>query len=445
MKFLVENCITAAALLYWLASFFVLHLRVTHPQFHQLTIYGERCSSQPLQNRTTKSRKASWPYRLLIGLVNRTESSFLGRRFIARRWAFSLFYICGIAASVLLLSLGIGSVSQVAQEAPLILFLIHCFVRLGETVVVQQSRPNDFVSIFAVIAGCTFYAMAAVSSAPVVLKRKGKRRPAPLDAPSEDQVVRSRSLVLLSLEDTESRIWVAMALNLAVQVMQVTHHLILAMQRFSPKVEVSSDTAESDSKGRDIDEKLWELLRKYANVKESIKPNKKAPRSGGAPESAPLLPPLPPPRGAWRSYHYPSRRGFFRWVMEPHYTCEVLFYLINSCLMWELSGISVEQPLNTPSSVVYLLLHHPSLFWRCICSICVTVFTARNLNITAAEHQRFWIKVNQTRAVVRSAVRTAVFRAERGVLSPLRSAMEDLLSEIGTEFVPHYRFLVGVW
>lgn len=137
----------------------------------------------------------------------------------------------------------------------------------------------------------------------------------------------------------------------------------------------------------------------------------------------------------WR-YHFPFR-AFFQVILEPHYLCEILMYLIQWIAMiivilysifspatykkysqlvpWFLvappSNVLEEVPnykrvsLPTNPLIAVLLMHFG-------CTFGVLCFTIFNLAVTAEEHRTFWVQLHGKRLLVKEFVLEHILRSD---------------------------------
>jgi hypothetical protein len=397
-----QGVLVRLALLYWAASLIVLCFRLVWPDFEKLTAYGghsgtvlSTSAAPPPEDDTADARpkrkgrgsgssakKKAWSSLLITPL----RVSPLGTIRVPRRQSFTAFYVTGIATSFLLLLLQArqqtrGAVTSADDEdgggffsaVPLLLFALHCGVRLAETQLVQRVRRDDTVALFAAVAGSTFYAAAAVSSA------------APTD-----------------LSSTHSSGWVhhstklqwffaaGVGLHIVVQVLQVVVHTTLARL---PSPTAGGFFKKGEEHTRASEEAVWRYVQ--AGLSDSARGDE---RGFGRGELLAV-------HGSWRTYRFPYRSNpVFQIVLDPHYTCEVLLYVVNTALMVLCilphpllpAGVAAESEgsLRPPLCVT-------SEWLSVAASVGVTVFTLLNLSITSAGHRRFWNESNTVRSEAR--------------------------------------------
>lgn len=437
----LESAVVSLALLYWSASLVVLIFRLVWPEFRQLAAYGghgdiTQCLTRTNANAASFSKAANhstgkmkkrrlWVRACMSTVMAAVQRSPLGAMRVTRQQSFTAFYLTGVATSLLLLlllSVQLPSYHRTHTSSPTavvfvpsLLFVLHCTVRLAETRWVQRYRHGDTVTLFAAVAGSTFYTAAAVSSM------------APL-ARSGTQPARWLS--------TSPRLQVAFALgavaHLVVQAVQVMTHTILARLRAGPSV-VAQCSNEKD---------VWRLVRAALSTPATTAPGGEKQMSG---EVTCHL------HGAWSSYHFPYHRSpVFRVVLDPHYTCEVLLYLVNTSLIL-LCTLPYTAPRMEEGVDVWL--------WgsRCasvdvltaLASAAVTLFTLLNLGITAAEHRRFWEASNTTRREVAMALAAVLQDDTMGATSPLPPRLKDAAARMregmSIEELPRWNILPFVW
>ncbi|KAG8346272.1 hypothetical protein TRVL_02904 [Trypanosoma vivax] len=404
---------------YWMASFCVLCLRIAVPRFSGLVRYGGRCipgagGGQKGKGHPSSERPVSYLGCLVRVAVCVLERSVCCQFRVSRKNSFCAFYITGIvSALVLLLSaccssngvewntlflrvenvLDSGASSGAADTShnnascsvcilllgcqncyellPLVAFLVHCTVRLWECLHVHHFRggPADSVTLFAALAGCSFYVFAACSSSSLLFHAC---------APDFIRLRwRSNGLgtkwspgLLLSLP---LLIGLLFWLHLALQVVQVFHHRVLAGLRERTRAAARA----ADCQQGDV------CCRAF------LKENKHASEScagGGAALSL-----------TEAQYHFPYVY-LFRYVSEPHYTCEIMMYAVNltsitlSLLLDSNTAFNIEwEELRGVCETVPSWAHYGA-------PLGVLVFSLFNLAITACEHRRFWNFINSERA-----------------------------------------------
>lgn len=396
----VGGLLVRLALLYWAASFAVLLCRLVWPDFQRLAAYGGHGSANLADAEASLSQETpaakhsvrltkqdthaqTWPSFFMAAV----RASRLGSVRVTRKRSFTAFYATGFATGGLLFLLQISELARAPNSElalnpacitalPLLLFALHCGVRLVETRCVQRYRPHDTVTLFAAVAGCTFYAMAAVSSA------------VPAAVPST-----AATRWMLHSTYLQSILLVGAVAHLSIQAVQVMVHTILAKLRRSP----AAAAVARATTPQDLEEALWRhvanLLSRSAGV------SKAAAMSDCNVRKLSL-------HGAWRSYHFPYQSNpVFRTVLDPHYTCEVLLYTVNTALM---VLCVLPHPLlsdiTNSEDVPWSFLCTPVLWCSVVASMGVTVFTLANLSITSAEHRRFWNESNAVRREVASVL-----------------------------------------
>lgn len=134
-------------------------------------------------------------------------------------------------------------------------------------------------------------------------------------------------------------------------------------------------------------------------------------------------------------YHFPSE-SLFQIILEPHYLCEILLYLIQCIAMLIILFYNVFSPaarkkytqllpwirrgsrsfleegdsstgmaLPTNALSTALLLH-------VTCALGVLIFTTLNLSVTAIEHREYWEQLNEKRLIVKEFVLQYILRPE---------------------------------
>ncbi|KAK7195297.1 hypothetical protein NESM_000455500 [Novymonas esmeraldas] len=450
----VAGVLVRVAAVYWAASFVVLLLRVLCVDFARLTGYGGRSGAAAAvstdgvaggggsrKGAARRAAPANRPTGTSAAPIRWLASSALGSRRITRQRAFSTFYTAGLATCAALLAIRVAAATQSHAShdgaappltcAPLLLFAVHCAVRLGETRLVQRFRPGDTVTVFAAVAGTTFYIMAAISSA----------------APPRTRVPQEAHL-LRRLFSVQCLVAAGVAAHLSLQAIQITAHTILARMRLNSP---SSTSAVGDAPGEEWDAGVWRRVQRHLTTSHGSRGGDGG--SGRAVISAEHLA-TPELHGAWRRYRYPYHTNVcFRAALDPHYTCEIFMYAVNAallvlCVLPDMTHSSATSATTTTTAMAAPELQRhsgggamlasaashlqppvpPSRWplwwwwwcgrgdtdggapwrWSALASAGVAVFTAVNLSITAAEHRRFWSATNATRRLVRSALQAVV-------------------------------------
>ncbi|ORC91746.1 uncharacterized protein TM35_000053420 [Trypanosoma theileri] len=399
---------------YWLASLFVLLLRIGDPHFRSMAQYGGRqtsssstslavsSSGKQLTSNIVKEEnkfsyfmnyiKNTWILRRIRENVTTIliwlEGSFLGQMRVSRKYSFCAFYITGIVSSLTLLfleyfQLYLSSIiistscsEQVLKNTlwpydllPLVAFLIHCTVRLWECLFVHRFRngKGDSVTLFAAFAGCSFYVFAANSSSAIIF------RAVQIEWLSSHECKGFElSGNVYDFKFSVMIIVICFVLHLILQGVQVLHHRILAKLRNE-----SSTLIKSHEKN---------VIMKHEKVihnKDMLNQERKG-TSGSM-------------------YHFPYT-SLFVYVLEPHYTCEIVMYLVNTISIWSLLYPSTPLLLMTACEgegdchvSLMLLLVFISLLLNYVAPLGVLLFSLCNLAITASEHRRFWNHVNRER------------------------------------------------
>lgn len=465
----IDSMPVRVALVYWSMSFVVLLLRLFCAEFAGLSSYGGRSAGAAAIPGVCKAeRDRVGKYSAAVAATTLTRwcatpvhwlaSSFLGRWRTTRKQSFTAFYVTGLVTSAALFGIrwiahrsnaasshpSLVALSSPAPAHPLlcvpqVLFTLHCAVRLTETCLVQRFREHDTVTLFAAVAGSTFYVMAAISSA----------------APSHTSVPRA-SQWLHRLPVMRCVFGAGTTAHLSLQAIQVTVHTILTRLRQSPSHTVSS-TKETQMRG--WEEGLWRRVQ--AHLATSSVDQGESPNGLSTP---------PELYGAWRRYRYPySSNVCFQVVLDPHYTCEVAMYAVNTILLLLCVLPDATEPATdiaagaargmgsrfTSGEPQWCRIACASVPWfSALASVGVTVFTAANLGITSAEHRRFWMAANATRRLVGSALRTILDEEQAKPLSngggrlpaEIVDAAEYMLREaVVEEVVPRWNVFPFVW
>ncbi|PWV02805.1 hypothetical protein C4B63_2g531 [Trypanosoma cruzi] len=188
---------------YWVMALLVLLLRVLEPHLRNMARYGgrhavaaatvngnknnvgdgvQKCVSAGHKAMGDSTTHGSWFWKAITVAVGALESSILCRVRLSRKRSFSAFYVTGIVSSFLIwqlhsrplpvFTMRVLSIDALNyyEALPLVAFFIHCAVRLWECQCVHCFRggPRDTVTLFAALAGCSFYVIAAISSSPIV-------------------------------------------------------------------------------------------------------------------------------------------------------------------------------------------------------------------------------------------------------------------------------------
>ncbi|KAG5501504.1 hypothetical protein JKF63_03333 [Porcisia hertigi] len=455
----VESLSARLALAYWCTAFAALLMRLFCPEFTGLSSYGVRSavsSTRPHPNEVNCSRDGEDSLTALMTcwshwcapLVHWLASSVLGRCRVTRKQSFTAFYVTGLITSLFFFGIHWvhnfnGAVPDPPSLTcvPLLLFAFHCAVRLFETCFVQRFQKHDTVTLFAAVAGCTFYVMAAVSSA-VPIHSHVPSVPLP---PGRLAVVRCI-------------FGVGAMVHLSLQAIQVAVHTVLALlQQSSSSMKPRSGKDEV----RDFEEGLWRRVQAHLAAA--------GPTSCEHQSAVSARPEL---HGAWRRYRYPYYSNVcFQVVLDPHYTCEVAMYAVNTILILLCVLSGATQPtldvaagarrgmgthhLTSGESLLRDTAFSSEPWLSVLASAGLTVFTAANLSITSAEHRRFWVATNATRRFVSRALQ-AVLREQhtgKGAGEPpnrlpaeVVCAGERLLQEWAVEEVlPRWNVLPFVW
>lgn len=518
---------------YWAASLFVLLLRTHVKSFRELVQYGGRVVRSDEDSKAggrgkqkekligeKAARRAGAPsaavplwLRPVAAAIDMVQRSFLGTTRVNRQTSFIGFYVAGLCTCALLwwstpadpcvdfaeaiverelnISRTLPAFASLSAKArkecldvraplllfemvPLILFGLHCTVRLVECSVVHRFRggPGDTVSLFAAVAGCSFYVFAAVSSAVHLMaaaRYEWLRSVAQLPSPSvylksrtgpqgPHNIVTSSMYLSASIAQAvpvwlpSGMVWACASCHLCLQGLQVVHHRVLASLRssteqVSPPPVYTKDSSDDDEKdsasnlltGLSSTSSTMSALNSQSTLDGVQRRSRAKPATGAAAAAAgagentkerwqPLsetatstkkTPKVPLPTNqtattakggadanrVW-SYHFPTDRLFFRFVLEPHYGCEVLQYVVSGTVVVVLLIEGFVGPLmaagrgNATTADLYSDSAHPFamlLSLQLAAAAGVTVFSFCNLAVTAAEHRTFWEHVNSTR------------------------------------------------
>ncbi|KAF8283569.1 hypothetical protein TcBrA4_0058230 [Trypanosoma cruzi] len=377
---------------YWVMALLVLLLRVLEPHLRNMARYGgrhavaaatvngnknnvgdgvQKCVSAGHKAMGDSTTHGSWFWKAITVAVGALESSILCRVRLSRKRSFSAFYVTGIVSSFLIwqlhsrplpvFTMRVLSIDALNyyEALPLVAFFIHCAVRLWECQCVHCFRggPRDTVTLFAALAGCSFYVIAAISSSPIVccvtqtLLFVG-------DVPHFPRSVEeSRSFIYFLTAAV-----VSFFFHLFLQSLQMFHHGILARMRDkSTPLSNSFDVTVSGRKQHSHDA--------HYGVEACVE------KSGFF-------------------YRFPNAY-LFKYVMEPHYTCEILMYVLNAVSMWACISrgappiMAVWQSKGVQSTLLLAMSYATPLG--------VLLFSLFNLAITASEHRLFWNQLNEKR------------------------------------------------
>ncbi|EKF31964.1 hypothetical protein MOQ_004194 [Trypanosoma cruzi marinkellei] len=382
---------------YWVMALLVLLLRVFEPHLRNVTCYGGRHAvaaatvddkdnnnnnnsiGDGVQKSVSAGHKVMGYFTTHGGLfweaitlaLSGLESSILCRLRLSRKRTFCAFYLTGIFFFFLLWQLDsrpfpVITLSALSSDAlnyyealPLVSFFIHCAVRLWECQCVHCFRggPRDTVTLFAALAGCSFYMFAAISSSPIVccvtqtMLFVG-------DVPHFPRSVEASSSFSFFVTVTV----VSFFFHLFLQTLQMFHHVILARMR--DKSTTPSNSFDAAVSGR---------KQHFHDVHYSFEAS--VDKSGSF-------------------YRFPNAY-LFKYVMEPHYTCEILMYVLNVVSMWACIGrgapsiIAVWHSKGVQSTLLLATSYATPLG--------VLLFSLFNLAITASEHRIFWNQLNERR------------------------------------------------
>lgn len=391
---------------FWLCALGILCLRRFSRVFRRLVCYGGRVSVDDSTTAASGGADAAVPAMLAAAVCS---VRFLSALRLGRRDSFVLFYAVG-GAAVGCLVLGNARLAHAdsVTQTPLCLFGVHCLWRLVETVFVFRFRgkEDDNVSLFAALSGSVFYVFAALSCNAVVQLQQplgGGRTKA------NGRLLQLEVKVRLSLTAAMN---VLALLYLLVQVVQAWVHASLARLRSRP------GTAEDDTNN----------ARQVAVTVRQLKEAYQAAALSANRADAASVPVLTEPK--LLSYRFPSDRNpLFTYVLEPHYACEVLLYVINLitvyCVLWayQLSascgGHRVDGERDDVNNELCAELERAAAL-RMSCAVGVLVFSALNLAMTAQEHRAFWLRANAER---RKAAR--LLKEYRAATAPAAEAAPD--------------------
>ncbi|CAM45443.2 conserved hypothetical protein [Leishmania braziliensis MHOM/BR/75/M2904] len=465
----IEGLSVRVALAYWSTSFLALLMRLFCAEFANLASYGGHsapATAIPDDGETNRNRdgkhssavSATTLTRWCAAPVHWIASSMWGRWRVTRKQSFIAFYVTGLVTGAFLFGIrwmdsdsgaasGSPSAATLSSPAPppfltcvpLLLFSLHCTVRLTETCLVQRFREHDTVTLFAAVAGISFYVMAAISSA----------------APSYTHVPRTSQWIQRFVA-VRCVFGAGVMAHLSLQAIQVTTHTILARLRQSPSPTMSSTRK---LHAHDWEEGLWRRLQ--ARLATSSAAQREHPNALSLPLEL---------DGAWRRYHLPySSSVCFQVVLDPHYTCEVAMYAVNTILLLLCTFPNSTTPATdiageTLRGMGSRLTSGDPRWWGIPCtsapwlsvlaSVGVTVFTAANLSITSAEHRCFWVAVNATRRLVGTLLRTMLDEEREKPLgsggdrlpAEVVDATECMLQEaVVEEVVPRWNLFPLVW
>lgn len=436
-----QAAVVSLALLYWAASLAILILRLVRPDFQQLAAYGGHgaasASAAPQQATKTAKDKASTkcersakkkPARkgLLATAMALVQRSPLGVVRVTRQQSFTAFYLTGVATSVLLLrALYFSAIRRpnappeyyrdaFVTAVPSLLFTLHCAIRLAETRWIQRFRSDDSVTLFAAVAGSTFYAAAAVSSAV----------PASVTATAPARLLPHAPVMQCCFV-------VGAVVHLVVQGVQVMTHTILARLRQPQSAPLPGE------------KEVWCCVQSVLTFSASTVPATSEKRD----EVVPAL------RGPWSSYHFPYQVGpIFQTVLDPHYTCEIFLYLVNTMLivLCSLPYAPLQVMTGGKPKLSFLSGDCTGIEWvSMLAGGGVTLFTLFNLSITAGEHRRFWKNSNATRREVAAALALLLSADETSGMPQLPAELITTASRIKEEMtletLPRWNVVPFVW
>lgn len=217
-----------ATLFFWVCGILAVAGRHWCPTFAQWSRYGGRvigdlaATSNDRPKTLTKRSRRRWWCPWILALIFSVKC-------VSRKHAFCSFYIVGSSSVVVIQLLAYyGSTAtnrhnMTHWDVPLLVFGVHCAVRLCETMFRQRFREkDDFVTPFSAFSASVFYLFAALSSSCVI------------HAGFEDRCSWSLSSTTIFV-----------AVQLLLQMGQVYHHEVLRSMR-SGSVNVSSSPKKKD-------------------------------------------------------------------------------------------------------------------------------------------------------------------------------------------------------
>ncbi|ESL10016.1 hypothetical protein TRSC58_02256 [Trypanosoma rangeli SC58] len=395
-------CVTC---MYWAMAMLILLLRVVDPHMRSMARYGARygtgfAAAEDTNNngsvaagtraavhagckaRGNPTEYGGWLWSSVAVAVNVLESSILCRVRVSRKCGFCAFYLTGMVSSLLLWQLCVtpfhtatntlsarfstfmlGGLLRDAAVCygllPLVAFFMHCAVRLWECLYVHRFRggSQDTVTLFAALAGCSFYVFAVISSSPVVCRvahavASNLAVPRALGGVGESHFYPVVPVTTVT----------AFILHLFLQGLQGQHHGILARLR-------EARTPSSNS----LEASILDGKQHAYNVRPSVE---------ASTETSSFF------------YRFPNT-SLFAYVLEPHYTCEILMYAVNAVSLWTLIFYDTAPILTLwQSKGVYSALLLATSY---AAPLGVVLFSLFNLAITASEHRRFWNQLNEKR------------------------------------------------
>ncbi|CCW71052.1 unnamed protein product [Phytomonas sp. Hart1] len=396
-----------------------------------------------------------------VGLmVNWVRDSALGRVWVGRRNSFCIFYLSGIFTCAGLWTAAFmcstpssltksnpAAPLRIEASLPLLAFSIHVLVRLVECLILQEFRDQkeDRMLLFATLAGSSFYIFVPLSSNGLLIYFISLwSYEAPPGRTSKD--LQSDIFLHFSTADPfefyiSSRLaqllmWSLFITHILVQLLQVLHHRILSeLRRSSPSLSkgdlspivfsaidqfstIDSNILPSDHKDtfREIKDKTNSGCQQ---IFQGLCGSKKGDfsvavfRTGKSPNL--LIKSGVSDHRVW-TYRFPQRL-LFPYVQEPHYSCEIVMYVINlmEMLVLFLSLFPRRMSLHTSGKSTYIpivprepfcpLFSVEHIAWMQLsAALLVGLFTLCNLAITSSEHQMFWLYLNSTRKFVRCAI-----------------------------------------
>ncbi|RNF25891.1 oxidoreductase [Trypanosoma conorhini] len=374
-------CVTC---IYWVLAVLILLLRVVDPHMRGLVRYGGRHGKGSTaadgdnnnniaaagkragvhvvcKDRVSPTEHRGWLWNGVTVAVRALEGSMLCRVRVGRKCGFCAFYLTGIVSAFLLWQTWASSrvAASCYESLPLAAFFIHCAVRLWECLQVHRFRggPQDTVTLFAALAGCSFYVFAVISSSPVICSVARAVAEKPAASRVLGSVAGSRSFPVVPVTTVG-----AFLLHLLLQRLQGLHHGILARLRGAPRASSASFEAPISGRKRHADEVC-------SGVEAS------AAASGSF-------------------YRFPNA-CLFAYVLEPHYACEILMYVVNAVSLWTLTSHDAASMLEVwRSKGAYGTLLLAASYAT---PLGVLLFSLFNLAMTASEHRLFWNQLNARR------------------------------------------------
>jgi hypothetical protein len=153
--------VNTAVTIFWLVAIAVVCLRRISATFARVAGYGGRLIAAETKTTSTNGSSMVYCRRFLLADV-------------PRRTSFLAFYLVGASTCVgLYLFVDVLCAHQLPTNPTTTisygwivsnLFFIHCAVRWIESFFRQRFRPRDSITLFAMLSGCGFYVVAALST-----------------------------------------------------------------------------------------------------------------------------------------------------------------------------------------------------------------------------------------------------------------------------------------